>query len=131
MAIELLIRLSCEDLSRMTLIADKLELSIEDALILSLQNQVKAQVEREMEDKKVNQSRLMNRALHEAFMLDEGVEFSLTDLLGDAWNQVDSPRAFDHFFKKQLEPLEIGCLSHKTVENKTIYKRTGRGEESK
>lgn len=131
MSIELLIRLRGENLSRLTLIADKLDLSIEDALSLSLQNQVKAQVEREIEDKKVDQSRLMNQALHQAFMLDEGAQFSLTDLLGDVWNQVESPRSFGRYFRKQLESLEIGCLSHKTVENKAIYKRTDRGEEPK
>lgn len=131
MSIELLVRLSGKNLSHVMLIANKLELSIEDALSLSLQNQVKAQVEREDEDKKVDQSRLMNAALHNAFMIDEGYEFSLTDLLGDAWAQVESPRAFGRHFRKQLESLEIGLLSHKTVENKAIYKRTDRGEEPK
>lgn len=129
MSIELLVRLSGKDLSNVMLIANKLELSIEDALSFSLKNQVEAQVERENEDKKVDQSCLMNTALHNAFMLDEGYEFSITDLLGDAWTQVESPRAFGRYFRKQLESLEIGVLSYKTLENKAIYKRTDRGEQ--
>ncbi|BCN24791.1 MULTISPECIES: hypothetical protein [Vibrio] len=128
MAIELLIRLTDEDLSHVTLIANKQGVSIEEALSLSLQNQVKAQIAKDEEVKKVDQSRLMNTALHNAFMLDEGTEFSLTELLGEAWAQVESPRAFGRSFRKELESLEIGLLSHKTVDNKAIYKRTDIGE---
>ena len=128
MTIELLIRFKNEDLSNATLIADKLGVSIEDALNVSLKNQVKFLDKMEDEDKKMDQSRLMNSALHNAFMLDEGAEFSLTELLGEAWAQVESPRAFGRSFRKELESLGIGLLSHKTVDNKAIYKRTDRGE---
>lgn len=127
MTIELLIRFKNEALSNATLIADKLGVSIEDAINVSLKNHVQFLAKKENEDKKMDQSSLLNRALHNAFMLEEGSEFSLTDLLGDAWSQVESPRAFGRYFRKELESLEIGLLSHKTIENKAIYKRTDKG----
>ena len=73
---------------------------IEEALSLSLQNQVKAQIAKNEEIKKVNQSRLINEVLHKAYMLDEGDEFSITKLLSEAWAKVDSHKAFGRSIEK-------------------------------
>ena len=77
----------------------------------------------EVKMKKNEQSSLMNAALHNAFMLEKGAEFSIIDLLGDQWDRVESPRAFGRSFRQALESSGLASVSHKTSDNKTIYKR--------
>ena len=123
MATELLVRLSGEDLSNAILIANKISTPIEEALSTALKEKLKNLNKEEVKMKKNEQSSLMNAALHNAFMLEKGAEFSIIDLLGDQWDRVESPRAFGRSFRQALESSGLASVSHKTSDNKTIYKR--------
>lgn len=67
---------------------------------------------------------LFGEALFRALHTKAGDTFTLKELLGEIWDDVDSPKAFGRKFKHAVLTLGIAEVAGKQADNKLIYKRT-------
>lgn len=72
------------------------------------------------EEKRHQFGEALFRALHKK----AGDTFTLKDLMGEIWDDIDSPKAFGRKFKHAALTLGIAEVAGKQADNKLIYKRT-------